>query len=119
MRVKAGEYEKIIPQEYAGAVQLLTLADWENPEKKRLTPLERFRFAEAAWRVQQTVYIQDYIGDRKPEQVVINENRKGEIRYTVMYKGIGSYDAIAIVPAWVFRACPKDLVARDYQDWMP
>lgn len=117
MRVKAGEFQKEIPARYERAVELLTLADWEKPEKIRLTPMERFKFAEAAWRMEQDKHLRDHMSGWKPKQVVVVENREGEERYTVLYEAESNTTG-AVVPPWVFRACPKDLVSKDKQNWL-
>jgi hypothetical protein len=114
MRVKSGEFVKEIPARYERAVELLTFADWEKPEKIRLTEMERFRFAEAAWRVEQAPEVQRYLENRKPEQVVIQTNRMGEQRGVVRYEERNGVCAHAIVPRWVWVVCPLDLFS--YQD---
>jgi len=120
MRVKAGDFQKEIPAKYAGAVKLLTLADWEKPEKVRLTPMERFLFAEAAWRVEQPKAIRDYLEGTKPEQIIEQINRLGVPRHAVRYSIIpnGTTHPQAIVPTWVKRACPKDLFSVQHVNWV-
>ena len=117
MRVKAGEYEKEIPKEYADAVKLLTLSDWEEPNKIRLTPYERLMFAEAAWRVGQPKIIAEYIGNRRPEKVIMQSNRKGDTRNVVRYGEIDGVKVQAIIPTWVMRACPPNLLSHEYENW--
>jgi len=118
MRVKAGGFEKDIPQRYKRAVELLTLADWEKPEKVRLTPLERFKFAEAAWRVEQDGFVQTYLEGHHPEQIIEQMNREGEIRYVVRYDECDGIRAQAIVPTWVYNACPKDKRNFQNENWV-
>ena len=118
MRVKAGEFEKEIPARYGRAVELLTLADWEKPEKVRLTPMERFKFAEAAWRVEQPEKIREYLSGAVPSQIVEQQNRVGEVRFVVRYKAVGGCIPQAIVPTWVRRACPKDHISHQFENWL-
>jgi len=105
MRVKAGEFVKEIPAEYAAGAELLTLADWEEPEKIRLTPWERFRFAEAAFRMyvlETHLYVFEHLNGHKPQHVEVQTNRTGDTRYVVRYSETKSM----IVPARVGRLCP-------------
>ena len=118
MRVKAGEYQKEIPERFKRAVELLTLSDWEKPEKVRLTPLERFRFAEAAWRVEQSPEIKRYLDGCKPEQIIVQVNRTCDRRATVRYTEKDGVHAQAIVPNWVWRACPDDLMSTQNMDFI-
>ena len=118
MRVKAGGFEKDIPQRYRRAVELLTLADWEKPEKVRLTPMERFKFAEAAWRMEQDQFVKIYLENHHPEQIIKQMNREGDVRYVVIYDELECIRAQAIVPAWVYRACPKNKRGLQYENWV-
>ena len=121
MRVKAGEFVKEIPSRFKRAVELLTLADWEKPEKIRLTPMERFKFAEAAWRVEQPPLVNDYLKDAKPVQVIEQMNRQGEVRFVVRYSqsdGEVDYTPQAIVPNWVAKTCPKDKRSFESMNWV-
>jgi hypothetical protein len=118
MRVKAGEFQKEIPARYERAVELLTLADWEKPEKIRLTPMERFKFAEAAWRMEQPKLVQEYLEGCNPEQIIEQTNRLGEIRYVVRYDEIHGVNNQSIVPNWVARACPRDLRSFQNENWI-
>ena len=105
MRVKAGEYVKEIPAEYAAGAELLTLSDWEKPEKIRLTPLERFRFAEAAFRMtlfEDDPYVFEHLTGEKPQYVEVQMNRWGMIRYVIRYSDIKG----VICPARIGKLCP-------------
>jgi hypothetical protein len=117
MIVTAGDFKKNIPQEYARAVEILTLSDWEKPDKVRLTPVERFRFAEAAWRAEQPKNIREYLDGRKPLKIIHQHNRQGETRIVVRYDEVKGIRAQAIVPKWVGRACPAGLVEKVNEDW--
>jgi len=120
MRIKAGEFQKEIPARYGRAVELLTLADWEKPEKVRLTPMERFKFAEAAWRVEQPGLINEYLDGVHPEQIIEQMNRDGDIRYVVRYSVRDGefHHPQAIVPNWVAKACPKDFRSFQNENWV-
>jgi len=105
MRVKAGEFVKEIPAEYAAGAELLTLSDWEKPEKIRLTPWERFRFAEAAFRMivlEDNPYVFEHLAGEKPQHIEVQMNRTGDTRYVARYSDTKSM----IVPTRVGRLCP-------------
>ena len=118
MRVTAGEFVKEIPARYERAVELLTLADWEKPEKVRLTEMERFKFAEAAWRMEQNTFVQELLLGHKPENVVFETNRSGETRAVVGYSEVGNKRHYAIVPRWVWVVCPKELTSSEFKNWV-
>lgn len=117
MKVKIGEYEKLIPKRYALAVTFINPDDLEEPNKKRLTPMERFMFAEGAWRLSQRASVLEYLDGMKPEQSIIQTNRDGDVRYSVRYKNKEGKYAITVVPTWVFSDCPDDRISQEYAYW--
>jgi len=82
--------------------------------------MERFKFAEAAWRVEQSRPIRDFLSGCYPEQIIEQMNRVGETRYVVRYSQSPSAlnHPQAIVPAWVCRACPKDKRSFQNENWV-
>jgi hypothetical protein len=111
MKVNIGNVTKNIPKEYYPAVGLLTESDHDNPDKIRLSPWERFLYAEAAWRMRRNSAMREYLFPFKPVGAHIQYNRKGDHRYVVEYENSG-VTAIAIVPTAVLRACPNDKLSE-------
>ncbi len=110
MKVTVGNVTKNIPQEYAPAIGMISEEQHDAPEKIRLSPWERFLYAEAAWRSKQTSTTKMYLSDVEPACVISQWNRLSECRYVVEYKaGLDDDHAKhAIVPVSVYRACPVE-----------
>jgi len=111
--------EKLIPKKYEKGSSKMRLSYIDEPKKKRLSPMERFILAELTWRQELHDNILNYLGERTPEQVVIQTNRAGEERYLIRYKKEGGERAAKrlIVPTWVYKVCPKGKISWENLDW--
>ena len=102
MRVKVGTVTKDVPQEYVVGTTLMKDEYFDKPDKIRLTPNERFFFAEAAWRQSLAVtqpHVYNYLLGAAPVKAVWQCNRIGLCRGTVVY----SSGATAVVPSSVMN----------------
>jgi hypothetical protein len=117
MKVNIGDSVKNIPEKYHHGVFLMKESQLEAPKKVRLTPFERFLFAEASWRKKSLdSFILDYMEKTVPTHASVQVNRAGKKRYVVHYVG-DDYDVTAIVPKSVYRKCPKELRTKQYFEW--
>ena len=90
MKVKVGNVTKDVPQEFAHGTTLMKDEYFDKPDKVRLSPRERFFFAEAAWRQKLATtepHVYNYLYGRAPIKVVFQVNRSGETRHTAEYTG--------------------------------
>lgn len=97
MKVKVGLVVKDVPQEYVVGTPLMKDEYFDKPDKIRVSPRERFFFAEAAWRQSLAVtqpLVYNYLLGAAPVKAVWQCNRVGEWRGSVVY----SSGATAIVP---------------------
>jgi len=107
MKVQFGNSVKDIPKEYYKGTWLITENHLEAHGKIRLTPWERFLFAEAAMRTKLKPYTREYLSKYSPIGVVSQTNRAKETRYVIRYDdGMGLF-AIALCSKSVFNVCPK------------
>jgi hypothetical protein len=108
MRIIAGEVTKEIPKEYALGLKLVKPSMFDKPDKIRPSNLERFLFAEAAWRVklaETDPLVYEYIShnDSFPVRAEVQVNRKNERRHLVVY----SNKVVAITPRTVVDLFPN------------
>lgn len=117
MKVKIGDSVKNIPKRFHLGVYLMKESQLEAPLKKRLTPFERFLFAEAAWRKGLPDSLTKcYLNGKIPTYAAIQINRGQDKRYVVHYES-PVVDVVAIVPKSVYKNCPKELRMKQYREW--
>jgi hypothetical protein len=117
MKVNIGDSVKNIPKRFHPGVFLVKESQLEAPKKIRLTPFERFVFAEATWRKESLdAFVQDHLNRTVPTHASVQVNRARDKRYVVHYTG-DLYDALAIVPKSVYKKCPNELRTKQYFEW--
>jgi len=116
MKVNIGDSVKNIPKRFHEGVFLIKESQLEAPLRKRLTPYERFLFAEATWRKGLPVLTKTYLDNFTPLRAVVQINRNYDKRYVVKYKR-NFIEAVAIVPKWVYNRCPRELRKKQYTEW--
>jgi len=107
MKVQFGNCVKDIPKEYYKGTWLITENHLEAHGKTRLTPWERFLFAEAAMRTKQKPITREYLSEYSPVGVVAQTNRSKETRYVVIYDDGLGFRATLICPKRLYHVCPK------------
>jgi hypothetical protein len=118
MKVKIGDSIKNIPKRFHPGVFLMKESQLEAPDKIRLTPFERFLFAEAAWRHGLESMTRSHLDGYRPLYASVQFNRVKEKRYVVYYENkANALCAMAIVPKGVYKKCPSELRKKGYFEW--
>lgn len=118
MKITIGEIVKNIPKQFVDGVFLISKEQLEAPKKIRLTPFERFLFAEAAWRSSHVdSWTRMYLKGFKLTHAAVQFNRAGQKRYIVFYDGKDGINAMAVVPRGVYNKCPIELRTKDKMEW--
>ena len=117
MKVQFGNSVKNIPKQYYDGTWLIDENDLEAHGKIRLTPWERFIFAEASYRTKCSALIRDHLSQLSPIYASKQINRHKDVRYVVQYDNGDGLGAIAIVSKGVYNACPDEFQQSQNVDW--
>lgn len=118
MKVSIGNSVKDIPKKYLDGVFLVKESQLEAPKKIRLTPFERFLFAELAWRKTLNKLSFGYLKGFNATHAAVQYNREGNFRFVVYYDHESNgLNAMAISAKRVWRSCPSELRIKEFMEF--